>query len=147
VLRPLKRPRLTRNLHIDSWSPFYNFREFGVWLLTMVICAAGIYFGARVFSDLLDGPGSRRGLFIGGCIGVLGMRVANLRVTGLADWNDRSEIIDALVSRGYQPDPEETDRYRPVGPKWLLYDGNFVILRGEGDQLRVSGPLFLIRRL
>ena len=78
---------------------------------------------------------------------MLGMRGANLRVTGLADWKDRSEIIDALVSLGYQPDPAETDRFRPVGPKWLLYDGNFVILRGEGGQLRVSGPLFLIRRL
>ncbi len=131
--------------HISSWSPFFSVRDFLVWLLVIIICIFLMYeFLLATFDnyDVIRGAG----LGIGSA--VLIMRVFNLRVCAESPCINLNFILSKLRDLGYQKINSDVRQiFRPQIPRWAQWDGNFVELEFTDGAIRITGPLFVIRKI
>ena len=143
-LKAPRRRRHVRDVTILSWVPWRNGRDFWIWLAKTGLLLIAIVSLLALIGRLEDW----RGAMIGGVIAQIIMRLLDLRAIGLAKPLDREAIIEALEREGFRVDVgARSEIYRPLAQGWMSDQHLFVALRVEGDNLRVTGPWALLRRL
>ncbi|WP_397398265.1 hypothetical protein [Phenylobacterium sp.] len=143
-LKTPRRRRHVRDVTILSWMPWYNARDFWVWL-AMIGLWSIVYMGGRALFNPLE----FRPVFVISLSTVsIIFRFPDRRSSGLADPLDRKAIIGALERNGFWGDVGASpETYRPTTKDWFSDQSGFVTLEAKGDGLRVTGPLALLRRL
>ena len=143
-LKASRRRRHVRDIKVLSWSPWRHGRDFWIWLAKTGLLMIAIVSLLALIGRLEDW----RGAMIGGVIAQIIMRLLDLRAIGLAKPLDREAIIEALEREGFRVDVgARSEIYRPLAQGWMSDQHLFVALRVEGDNLRVTGPWALLRRL
>ena len=143
-LKAPRRRRHVRDVTILSWVPWRNGRDFWIWLAKTGLLLIAVVSLLALFGRLEDW----RGAVIGGVIAQIILRMLDLRAIGLAKPMDRKAIIGALERKGFRGDVGASPEiYRPLAQGWTSDQHVFVTLEVKGEDLRVTGPWALLRRL
>lgn len=139
-----RRRRHVRDVTILSWVPWRNGWDFWIWLAEIGLISIIYMVGYALFEPLQFRPGFVIALFT---IRII-QRLLALRAKGLADPLDRKAIIGALERKGFRGDVGASPEiYRPLAQGWISESYDFVTLEVKGEDLRVTGPWALLRRL
>jgi hypothetical protein len=143
-LKTPRRRRHVRDVTILSWSPWRDGRNFWIWLAKTGLLLIAVVSLLALFGRLEDW----RGAVIGGVIAQIILRLLDLRAIGLAKPLDRKAIIGTLERKGFRGDVGASPEiYRPLAQGWTSDQHVFVTLEVKGEDLRVTGPWALLRRL
>jgi hypothetical protein len=134
---PLPKSPIVFN-RLASTIPFGSLRDAAVWLALVITLLPCVY----LIVEKLSGAASARGALAGASVGLIWMRLVNLR--GLATLASVSPgTVAQLLSRmNYRQVGLHADRrlFKPAGSIWLRWDSN-VALVGTDE---IEAPLFLL---
>ena len=137
-------PTMLRKWKVDSWSPFFNLRDFLVWIIVVVISTSAIYLALHIIELKSD---ELLGAAYGIIFSIVIMRILNIRFSAECSCSV-SRIISTLDRIGYDiHDAGTLKTFRPRTPRWAQWDGNFVEIEMSNGAIQVRGPLFVLRRL
>lgn len=143
----LKTPRMRRHVRdvtILSWVPWRNGRDFWIWLAKIGLPSIVYIVGCALFEPRHFRPTF---VIVVSTFSII-QRLLDLRATGLADPLDRKAIIGALERKGFRGDVGASPEiYRRLALGWTSDQHVFVTLEVKGEDLRVTGPWALLRRL
>lgn len=138
------RRTILRKWKVESWSPFFNFRDFLVWILVVVISTSTIYLALHIIALKSD---ELVGAAYGIIFSIVIMRILNIRFSAECSCSIL-HIISILDRIGYEIHEAGTLKtFRPRTPRWAQWDGNFVEIEMSDGAIRIRGPLFVLRRL
>ena len=143
-LKTPRRRRHVRDVTILSWVPWRNGRDFWIWLAKIGLVSIVYMGGYALFEPLQFRPAF---VIVVSTWWII-LRLLDLRATGLADPLDRKAIIGVLERKGFRGDVGASPEiYRPLAQDWTSDQHVFVTLEVKGEDLRVTGPWALLRRL